>query len=349
MRARRNADDLREVVRLLVTATTGVTDVVEAMHQRIGSGPAVLGKPLAAPTRLITRLAYGSVRGVTRLVGGTLDVALDKLAPLLGEHDDDGAPAPERATVLAALNGVLGDWLAETESPLAIPFRVRRVTQGEGRRLLLLIHGSSMHEGHWAWRGHHHGEAIAKDQGWALATVHYNSGLPVLANGRLLAAALEEPELLASYDELAIVAHSMGGLVARAACHFAEEDKRAWRQKLKTIVFLGTPHSGSPIERIGHVFEQLLAITEYSAPLGRLGKIRSAGVIDLRHGLDLPLPEGVRCYAIAAGKDPLVPVASAHGAIPEANRTTVVGIDHLELLGDAEVYEAIARALKRPD
>jgi pimeloyl-ACP methyl ester carboxylesterase len=332
----KNADDLREVVRLLVAATTGVTDVVEAMHRHIGSGPKVLGQPLALPTRIITKLAYGSVRGVTRVVGGTLDVALEKLGPLLGES----SPSPERATLVAALNGVLGDWLAETKSALAIPFRLERVT--EGRRVLLLIHGSSMHEGHWAWKGHHHGEALARDHGWALATVRYNSGLPVLENGRLLAAALDD---LGDVDELAILAHSMGGLVARAAIRTAEEEKRAWRSKLKKLVTLGTPHTGSPIERMGHLFESLLPISDYSAPLARLGKIRSAGVMDLRHGLDFPLPENVECWAVAAAKDPLVPVASAHGPVPADHCTTVAGIDHLELLGNPDVYSAIERAL----
>lgn len=336
--ARRHADDLREVVRLLVAATTGVTDVVEAMHQHIGSGPAVLGQPLKLPMRIITRIAYGSVRGVTRVVGGTLDIALAKLAPLLGES----VPGPERAALLAALNGVLGDHLAAANSPLAIPLRVKKL--GEGKRVVVLIHGSSMNEAQWNWKGHHHGEALVRDHGWTLATVHYNSGLPVLENGRLLA---NELESLADADELAIIAHSMGGLVARAACHYAEADKRNWRPKLKTLITLGTPHEGSPLERAGHLFEQILPLTGYSAPLAKLGKIRSAGVMDLRHGLDLPLPEGVECYAVAAAKDVLVPIESAHGAVPKEHCSVVAGIDHLQLLGSAEVYETIARALSR--
>lgn len=333
---RRHADDLREVVRLLIAATTGVTDVVEAMHQRIGSGPAVLGKPLARPMKLLTTIAYGSVRGVTKLVGVTLDVALAQLAPFLGES----VPGPERATLLAAVNGVLGDRLAEMNSPLAIPMRIEKA--GDGMRVLLMIHGSSMHAGHWAWKGHHHGEALARDHGWTVAQVTYNSGLPVMENGRLLAAALESLEA----DEIAIVAHSMGGLVARAA--LAQAGDRAWRKKVKTVVTLGTPHTGSPIERIGHVFEELLGVTSYSAPLAQLGKIRSAGVMDLRHGLDLPLPEDIVFCAVAAGSDPLVPVKSAHGAVALERCITVPGIDHLQLLGDAQVYDFVSKALAAP-
>jgi pimeloyl-ACP methyl ester carboxylesterase len=331
--ARKHADDLREVVRLLVAATTGVTDVVEAMHKHIGSGPAVLGRPLERPVGLITRIAYGSVRGVTRLVGVTLDVALEKLAPFLGES----TPGPERAAMLAALNGVLGDRLAEMKSPLAIPLRIDK--QGDGKRVVVLIHGSSMHEGHWAWKGHHHGEMLAKEHGFAVATVTYNSGLPVMENGKLLADALESLDA----DEIAIVAHSMGGLVARAAIHLAGD--RAWRKKVRVVVTLGTPHMGSPVERAGHFFEEALKITGYSAPLAQLAKIRSAGVMDLRHGLDLPLPDDIPFYAVAAGADVLVPVASAHGKVPPDRCLTVPGIDHLALLGNADVYAFAAKAL----
>lgn len=89
----------------------------------------------------------------------------------------------------------------------------------------------------------------------------------------------------------------------------------------------------------------MLSISPYSAPFARIGKIRSSGVTDLRHGnvldedwqgLDrfsrftdvrtpVPLPSGVDCYTIAgatkqAGKlndgvigDGLVTVNSALG------------------------------------
>jgi hypothetical protein len=56
----------------------------------------------ASPTRLVARLLYGSIRGVTHLVGASIDLVLAQLAPLLGE----GAPAPEREALLAVLKGV---------------------------------------------------------------------------------------------------------------------------------------------------------------------------------------------------------------------------------------------------
>ena len=138
----------------------------------------------------------------------------------------------------------------------------------------------------------------------------------------------------------------MGGLVARSACHYAAAEGRAWLRALSKLAFLGTPHHGAPLERGGNWVDVILEATPYAAPFARLGKLRSAGITDLRYGnvLDedwkgrdrfartrdtrkpVPLPDGVQCFAMAAttGKksgdlfdrllgDGLVPVASALG------------------------------------
>lgn len=204
----------------------------------------------------------------------------------------------------------------------------------------------------------------------------------ISTNGRAFAALLEQlvfawPE---SVDEISIVAHSMGGLVARGACHYAEALGYAWRAKLRKAIFLGTPHHGAPLERGGNWIDFLLSISPYSAPLCRLGQIRSAGVTDMRFGnvLDehwhsrdrfelgkdlrtpVPLPEGVECFTIAATtatsagealpSDGLVPVFSALGRherreltldFPQTNQWIGFGMSHLDLLERAEVYDVI--------
>ncbi len=334
--AQRHADDLREALRLAVCATTGVTEIVEAMHRRIGSGAGVLGQPLAVPARVVTKIAYGNVRFVTRLVGAVGDRVLRELEPLLGES----VSGPERDAVVAVLNGVFGDWLRETGSPLALELVLRR--EGAGSKALVLVHGSSMNDRQWERRGHDHGSALARDGGFTPVYVRYNSGLSIAENGRLLAGRLDD---LDEVQELAILGHSMGGLVARSACHAAELEGRPWRKKLRSLVTLGTPHAGAPLERYGSLLEALLPISSYSAPLARLGRIRSAGITDMRYGLHLPLPAGVECHAIAAGKDRLVPVASAHGAFPPAHCSIVPGASHLDLLSSLDAYETIRRAL----
>src|ERR1043165_4694046 len=96
---------LRGASRLAIDATTGVTNLVEAMHAEISRLPLTRQRER---TTGITGLVYRSVRGVTQLVGGGLDLALGALSPLLDQADADRANAMQ-----AALNGVLGDYLED--------------------------------------------------------------------------------------------------------------------------------------------------------------------------------------------------------------------------------------------
>jgi hypothetical protein len=386
-KTRNLVDDLRGASRLAVEATAGVTDLIEAMHHTIAGGPAILGRPLEGLARLLTAPVYGSIGAVTQLVGAGIDVALGQLAPVLGES------APEGEAVRAALNGVLGDYLSETKNPLAIQMSLRNrgrplplertelqaALPQAGGKLLLLVHGSSMSDLQWNRNGHDHGPALALDLGYTPVYLHYNSGLHVSTNGHAFAALLER--LVAAWpvpiEELAIIAHSMGGLVSRSACHSSEAASPAWRRALRKLVFLGTPHHGAALERGGNWVHLLLGVSRYSAPFARLARIRSAGVTDLRfgnlldedwqgrdrfaHGGDtrrpLPLPDGVACYAIAATTTPeageklpgdgLVTVDSALGrhrepertlAFSEAHQWIGFGMSHLDLLDRPEVY-----------
>jgi len=390
--ARSNAGDLRAASQLAVSATTSVAQVVQDMHVTIGSGPQLLGKPLERPVKFFTDLVYGPIVGITNLVGSGIDKALAALEPILG----DSTPGPEREAVVAALNGVLGDHLAASGNPLAIPMAFR--SQGQvltltpeellaafpaaSGKLLVLVHGSSMSDRGWLRKGHDHGAALEKDLGYTPVYLHYNSGLHISDNGRAFAALLEElcKAWPVPLTELSIVGHSMGGLVARSACHVAETDGLAWRQSLRKLVCLGTPHHGSPVERGGSLIHSLIGISRYSAPIARLAQIRSAGVTDMRfgyisdehwHGQDrferaadrrreLALPTGVECFAMAASTaketrdklpgDGLVPVDSALGRhtqpgltlnFPEANTWIALSTSHLDLLHQPAVYDKL--------
>ena len=392
-KARNHGEDLRGASRLAIDATRAVTEVVEAMHLTLGGGPDLLGSPLERPLRVLTAPVYGSIKAVTKLVGAGLELALGQLAPLLGES----TPGPEREALLAALNGVVGDHLEATGNPLSIPMALRReghplelepaalraALPGAAGRVVVLVHGSSMADVQWNRRGHDHGAALARDLGVATVYLHYNSGRHISTNGRDLAELLERMVRAwpVPIEQLDLVGHSMGGLVSRSACHHGEVAAHAWRAKLGRLVCLGTPHHGAPLERGGHWFELLLGGHRYSAPLARLGRLRSAGVTDMRFGnvLDedwqgrdrfaphtkdtrthLPLPSGVACFALAATTsatpgprllgDGLVPVDSALGKHRVAARTLrfpvesqriVYGTGHLELLDRPQVYEAL--------
>jgi hypothetical protein len=397
--------DLRGASRLAIEATNGVTDVVEGMQHGIGAGPAVLGRPLEAPVRLFTSPIYEGIRGVARAVGDGIDATLGLLEPLVAPLLGSRTPGPRQEALIAVLNGVLGDHLADSSNPLAIEMQLRRdghpleldaaalrrAFPEAPRRLLVLVHGSCRNDRQWARRGHDHGAALARDLGYAALYLLYNTGLHVSANGRAFAALLEQ--LVAAWptrvDELVLLAHSMGGLVSRSACHYGEVERYQWRRKLRALACLGTPHHGALLERGGNWVDVLLGVSRYSAPLARLGKIRSAGVTDLRYGnvldehwarrdrfsprrddrVPLPLPKGVRCYAIAAttsapgaaGKlrsDGLVDVESALGrharpeltlGFPDAHQWVAHGTNHLELLDRPEVCTKLCAWLSSVD
>jgi pimeloyl-ACP methyl ester carboxylesterase len=352
------AADLRGINRLTVDGIAGIVDLVEAMHYNIASVPGILAKPKRGQTTGITSLVYRSIRGVIGLVGHGLDKLLARLEPLLGER----STWPGREALLAALNGVLGDYLAASNNPLAITMALRRggiALPGEGAplaaaipqaggKLVVLLHGLCMNDLQWMRKGHDHGAALARDLAYTPVYLHYNSGLHISSNGRAFTELLET--LVQCWPvpltELVLIGHSMGGLVARSACHYGALAGHEWLRRIDKLVFVGTPHHGAPLERGGNWVDMLLGSSAYSAPLARLGKIRSAGITDLRFGnlldedwnkrdrfepgadlrVPVPLPEGVACYAIAAttGKtagdltdkligDGIVPLASALG------------------------------------
>ena len=157
------------------------------MHVTIAGGPDVLGRPLEGPVRILTAPVYGGIRAVTTLVGAGIDVALAQLAPLLGES----TPGPEREAILAALNAVMGDYLANSGNPLAIPMHLRQDGPAGGK-VLVLVHGSGMNDRQWNRDGHDHGALLARDLGYTPLYLHYNSGLHVSTNGRAFADLLEQ-------------------------------------------------------------------------------------------------------------------------------------------------------------
>ena len=350
--------DLRGYSRLVIDATVGLTRLAETMHHNILRVPGVLGESTQRPATGITGFVYKSIRGVTRLIGAGVDTAFARIAPLIAA----GGSSPEREAVLAALNGVLGDHLQQTANPLAITMQIRhegetlalsrkaiaQAIRSATGRVVLLVHGLCMNDLLWRRNGHDHGAALAADLGFTPVYLHYNSGLHISTNGRALAAQIEE--LLRAWpvpvSELVIVGHSMGGLVARSACHFGALARHAWPQRLRKVIFLGTPHHGAPLERGGNWVDAALDASPYTTAFARLGKIRSAGITDLRHGsivdedwqrrdrfarsrlrhATVPLPANVECFAIAASiakktgehakqllGDGLVPLVSALG------------------------------------
>ncbi len=246
---------------MVVDAADATTDVVEKMHRTIQMRPSPFGASVSDGTSGITGLVYRNVRRGIRLVGLAVEVGLAHVAELLPE----GESSPTRDTYRSVINGVCGDYLARTGNPLAIDMSLRfrcyrvslydpqsifeqhsDVTVGK-KRLLVLVHGLCMNDQHWSRDGHDHGAALADELGYLPLYLRYNSGLRISDNGEALAKILET--LIRNWtqpvEEVAILGHSMGGLVARSACHHGRLARHAWLKHLDKLVFLGTPHHGA--------------------------------------------------------------------------------------------------------
>ena len=230
----------RGATRLAFDAVGEIARIVEGMHANIAAAPLPWGESTDGRTRGITGLVYGSIRLLNSAAGLGVDRALALFdRPPLGQAP---LPQPQWDAVLSALNGVLGDHLVECENPLAIPMQLRRggrpIEPGWpslGGKLLLLVHGLCMNDRQWRRKGHDHGAALARELGYTPLYLFYNSGRHVSENGRELAVLLEEFVVAfpTPVEEITILAHSMGGLVARSAGHLAVEEGLSWPRQLR--------------------------------------------------------------------------------------------------------------------
>ena len=212
-----------------------------------------------------------------------------------------------RDEALAVVNGAIGDRLAAAGSPLAISMRLFHgrepwalehppVTVPEAKpEATLFVHGLMGSELAWrfgvaAERGTvDYGPAIAEARDQTLLYLRYNTGRHISENGRELAERLEQLHDAwpgGGLERLTVVAHSMGGLVTRSACHYALEAGHRWVTRLRRVFLLGVPSRGAPLEFLAHVtaFTLTQVWNPWTWGIGKLINARSAGIKDLRHG-----------------------------------------------------------------
>jgi pimeloyl-ACP methyl ester carboxylesterase len=301
----------------------------------------------------ISAAVYGSVRGGAALAGRAAS-----------------AVVPEREVppaLLGVLNGLRGDAL---EPPLAVPMTLS-VEGPETPRLAVFVHG--LFETEHAWRyggGPRYGDRLP---GWTPVYVRYNSGRHISESGRALADQLEALVAERDVEEIALIGHSMGGLVARSACHAGGD----WTRLVSHVVSLGSPHRGAPLESAVHYAAAALGVMPESRPFAGFLRRRSAGIRDMRRGSlvdedwrgrdpdalraaacrEVPLLEGARhCFVAATvtrrADHPLARVVGdwlvlEKSASHRAQETLHVGgAHHLALLNHPAVYERLAALLE---
>ena len=334
-----------------------------------------------------TRVAEKVHTGVSSMVYGGLGAGLRATSRGLREADRHGLGArieqtPRGRSVVGAVNGLMGDRLAEQQSELAIQLAVRR--HGEDVRLdrdsvaeafpsaghdvAVFLHGLGETDEHWNRHardlGSSYGRRLTAETSWTPVFLRANTGLPIAENGVALAALLDTLVDVWPTDvrRIALVGHSMGGLVMRAACAVVTDAETGWTTLVTDVVTLGTPHLGAPLERGVAFGAKVLSLLPESAPIGRILEYRSVGILDLRAGLapdvqHLPLARYHLVAATLAGShrhpvseafgDLLVRYPSATGRprrgqemFPEADVLHVKG-GHFDLLNHPEVQDAL--------
>jgi pimeloyl-ACP methyl ester carboxylesterase len=358
-----------------------------------GVGPA--GRPVQLIHDALSSRAYGAIAAGASGLGKAVDAAMKRR----GVGEQVSLSTTQKGSFgLAVLNGLIGDQLERDGSALAQPTSVR--VQGErigldeswlrdafpnaSGHLAVFIHGLTGDEFCWSWGAEDaYGSRLASDLDCTAIYLRYNSGLHVSENGRTVAALLEELVQAWPVDvrQIALVGHSMGGLVARSAAHQADEHEQAWVQRVGHVVSLGTPHLGAPLEQGAHLAAAALHKLPETRMLSSLLRRRSAGIRDLRHGSlvdedwrgrdpealraaackEVPLlPWATHCFVSATvTRDPkhplgrllgdilvLVPSATGRGRtrrIPfrDEHGHHVGGTHHLALLNHPEVYERL--------
>jgi pimeloyl-ACP methyl ester carboxylesterase len=379
-------DELRALTRLafdeLGLATGGIGEIHRAIADR-AFGPVGSGLPRTLHDA-ISGGVYAGVRGAAGLTGRAAGVAVAGRGRSL-------SVTPRGAAVLAVLNGLRGDELEREGSDLAEPMCIRvdgrPVAPADfpdaGPRVVVFLHG--LFETEHAWGRDPYGARLARDLDVTPVYVRFNTGRHISENGRSLAALLDElvAQWPAAVEQIALVGHSLGGLVARSACAAGGD----WTGLVRHTVTLGTPHTGAPLESAVHYAAAALGVVGETRPLSRFLRRRSAGIRDLRSGsladedwrgrdpevlraaacAEVPLLEGAAHHFVAATVTATAehPVARLVGdwlvLQPSASgrsRTRVIGFaaedgahvggtHHLALLNHPVVYERLREWLAR--
>ena len=342
-----------------------ITTVVQEVHAASNPG-ASLG------VDVVERGVYAGIRlgfNVTRLA-----------AALGGRLVGDEPSADSWLDAQSALNGAFGQLFEDTGGAFALPMTlIHQPRRRHAARLVVFVHGLCMNERGWDRPAH------ARFCDWArerldadVAYVRYNTGLRISTNGARLADVLERET---GREEILLIGHSMGGLVARSALHQAGEQGLAWADRVSRLACLGSPHEGACLERLGNDANRMLGSLPWTRPFMRLGNLRSDGIRDLRFGHlveadwrarapDDPRPLRSRVELashvdhlhVAANRlartrpdllgDGLVSVESAlalniHPG-DRVRREVLEGIGHLALLEDERVYRALRRWMEQP-
>jgi pimeloyl-ACP methyl ester carboxylesterase len=359
--------ELRALGELAGEAIGGIATSVQEMHagiaERAFNGVGVMATPVKVLHDRISGGAYTAVKSALR--GAARAGA--RAASLTRPPDAPSLQASIRGRLMVgALTGAFGDRCAE---PLAGDMVVARPVTDPNERLAVFLHGLCETEDAW-WLGARrhtpYGVRLQRELGWTPVYIRYNTGRTISDNGRRLSQLLAEliEDWPAPVEEIALIGHSMGGLVARCACH--EGAQEPWISRVRHVFMLGTPHRGAPLEKAAKAAAGRLELLPETRALANALNVRSAGIKDLCQDCEFPYLPSANQYFVSAtlssdagapaGRligDLLVLPASAWDHAGRGRRLTfpldhyrhVGRANHFQLLNHPAIYEQIRRWL----
>ena len=406
-------DEIRSLAELAGEGTRVATALVRDVHSGIASRVFNAVGPVSKPVQVIhdttAALTYGAVDGAVR---GSLRGVGALAAETWGSDDPDDPEAvqdtiqahPKAGGAIAALNGIYGDQMLNRGNGLALTMQMCRRGQPVALtadsieeafapvtgRIVVFVHGWCMTERSW-WRRPRTGELrrpygtrLRSELGFTPVYLRYNTGLHISENGKSLSRLLNELQELwpVPVEEVAVVGHSMGGLVARSACHYGLQHGYPWTGAVRHVACLGSPHLGADLEKGVNIASWALARLPETRGVAYFLNRRSAGVKDLRFGAlldedwrdcdpdeflrdrctEVPFLPDARYHFVATSAAPravglllgdsLVRPRSAAGQgrsrqVPfdAAHGLTLTGLHHFDLLNHPSIYRKLVEWL----
>lgn len=228
--------------------------------------------------------------------------------------DADDVDVPWPAHLLVLLGGVVREAVALSAVVFTLPLVRRRTRpgpqrQGGSRRPVLLVHGYAQHPGVMLRLAR-----ALRRHGWdrCYAVAHRSVWGDVDASAARLSAVIDRVRQACGAATVDLVAHGLGGLVARA-CVRARAGAGIAR-----LVTIGTPHQGTEAF-VGWTPDPMVAQARPGSPLLR------------RLAADDPVPALVDCISIYSHDDPLV-LPSGNGYYPGAFNIEVHDLGHASML-----------------
>lgn len=160
-----------------------------------------------------------------------------------------------------------------------------------GHRVVIFLHGLCCHEDDWQTYKKDeksYSELFEEHSDVTSLFVRYNTGLSLKENGRIISDLFEQ--LLEVYpvemNEVFLVGHSQGGLIAQAGLIEAAQQSHTWHKKVKKVFLIGSPLSGSYLAKLAGFTSQVLGSIRNNTTqlISNILELRSPAIKDLAHG-----------------------------------------------------------------